>query len=453
MTRRAVKSKADRKRKAKTASIVDTKPTGKLRADSQVPARAVDWVNGKAPDPSQARRPIAAIKFGKRHRKDMGDLVALARSINEKGLLHPVVIDHENKLIAGERRIRAWQLSIFRAEPIPVHVVPLSDIVGGEWAENDPQLRKNFTYSEVVAIKQVIEAKLKPAALQRKAEAGRNKKKRDDEPLRAADRAAAFTGKSRRTIEKAEKIIAAAKVDPVRYGKLVEAIDKSGRVDGPFKRLQVTMEAVKICLEPPPLPDQGPYRGVVIDFPWAAEMGEDDADRLKRGYYPYATMGMSQILAFCERAKAIFHQDCVIALWIPNFHLARGYHVDILKALGVQGVTICTWVKNMMGRGQVLRGKTEHAVIATAGKPVIEVGNLTTEFHANVDRKRHSLKPMMFYRDIFEKLVAAPRYASLFETELRGPKWDCHGDKMMECAASPLIPSVGDMQAANGVPA
>jgi protease I len=36
--------------------------------------------------------PITAIRVGKRHRKDLGDIRSLARSIQEIGLLHPVVV-------------------------------------------------------------------------------------------------------------------------------------------------------------------------------------------------------------------------------------------------------------------------------------------------------------------------------------------------------------------------
>jgi len=35
---------------------------------------------------------IADIRIGERHRKDMGDIEGLARSIDEIGLLHPVVV-------------------------------------------------------------------------------------------------------------------------------------------------------------------------------------------------------------------------------------------------------------------------------------------------------------------------------------------------------------------------
>ena len=41
---------------------------------------------------SQPTRAIEEIKRGVRHRKDYGDLDALARSIDEKGLLQPIAI-------------------------------------------------------------------------------------------------------------------------------------------------------------------------------------------------------------------------------------------------------------------------------------------------------------------------------------------------------------------------
>ena len=48
-------------------------------------------------------RPITSIKIGKRHRRAMGDIAALAASIEAIGLLHPVVITPEGKLIAGSK--------------------------------------------------------------------------------------------------------------------------------------------------------------------------------------------------------------------------------------------------------------------------------------------------------------------------------------------------------------
>lgn len=53
--------------------------------------------------------PIPDIIVGDRLRQDFGDIKALAKSIDTHGLFHPIVIDANNHLIAGERRLRAMQ--------------------------------------------------------------------------------------------------------------------------------------------------------------------------------------------------------------------------------------------------------------------------------------------------------------------------------------------------------
>lgn len=58
--------------------------------------------------------PIDQIVVGNRRREDMGDIQGLADSIATYGLLHPVVVDEHNRLVAGGRRLEAcrslgWQ--------------------------------------------------------------------------------------------------------------------------------------------------------------------------------------------------------------------------------------------------------------------------------------------------------------------------------------------------------
>jgi hypothetical protein len=53
--------------------------------------------------------PVDQIIVGERRREDMGDIDGLARSIRRYGLLHPIVIDRDRNLVAGERRLRAVQ--------------------------------------------------------------------------------------------------------------------------------------------------------------------------------------------------------------------------------------------------------------------------------------------------------------------------------------------------------
>src|SRR5262245_47606303 len=108
-------------------------------------------------------RPISSIVVGRRHRRDLGDIAGLAKTIDELGLLHPVVVQADGTLVAGERRLAAcrslgWQT-------VPVTVVNLTDIVRGEFAENAH--RKDFLPSEIDAIRRALEPLEKAAAKQR----------------------------------------------------------------------------------------------------------------------------------------------------------------------------------------------------------------------------------------------------------------------------------------------
>ena len=84
---------------------------------------------------------IADVKLGKRHRSDLGDLHPLTRSIKAIGLLHPIVVTPNMRLIAGARRLETYKR--MGRTGIPAHILPLSDIVRGELEENT--VRKGFT--------------------------------------------------------------------------------------------------------------------------------------------------------------------------------------------------------------------------------------------------------------------------------------------------------------------
>jgi ParB family chromosome partitioning protein len=84
---------------------------------------------------------ISAIKVGKRHRKDLGNLASLAESLEAVGLLHAVVIDAHDRLIAGRRRLAAAKPLGWRE--VPVRVVHLDHLALGEFVEN--ACRKDFT--------------------------------------------------------------------------------------------------------------------------------------------------------------------------------------------------------------------------------------------------------------------------------------------------------------------
>ena len=100
---------------------------------------------------------IEKIDIGTRFREEMGDLDALAENIRDLGLLQPIGITQDFKLVFGERRLRACRDILKRTE-IDTRVVKVSSILAGEYAENE--VRKDFTPSERVAIAKAMKAEI-----------------------------------------------------------------------------------------------------------------------------------------------------------------------------------------------------------------------------------------------------------------------------------------------------
>jgi hypothetical protein len=205
--------------------------------------------------PSGPVRRISDIIVGIRHRRDLGDIAALAADIGEVGLLHPVVVHPDGRLIAGERRLAACKLLGW--QDIPVTVVELADIVRGEFAEN--AMRKDFLPSEIDAIRRALEP-IEKAAARERTQVGRppGGKFPRGQTGKTRDKIGSFAGISGRTVEKIAEVVRAAEAEPERFGRLLEDMDRTRRVNGVFNRLRVMRQAALIRAEPPPLPGNGP---------------------------------------------------------------------------------------------------------------------------------------------------------------------------------------------------
>jgi N6-adenosine-specific RNA methylase IME4 len=344
---------------------------------------------------------IAGIRIGERRRRDMGDVDEFAANIAQLGLLHPIVIDRRTgRLIAGERRVRAFQM--LGRDRIPATLIDLEQIAAGEYAEN--AFRKDFTPSEIVSIRRALEPIERELAKQRQL-SGRPSAK-FAEGGNTLDKIGRVVGKHRDTISKATAIVEAVEADPERFAKLQDDMDRTGRVHGPFKRLRVMRQAAAIRAEPPPYPHLGPYR-----------VGAG-------AFYPYATMSIEQICAEGPKVRAIMHDDAIMWFWSTNYHMRYAYMV--LDAWGFEPKTIATWVKDRFGYGDLLRNQTEQCILATRGKPVVELTNQTTVIYGPL--RAHSQKPESFY-ELVESLCPAPRYAYLFARNFERERWDCHGDE------------------------
>lgn len=305
----------------------------------------------------------------------------------EVGLLHPVVVTPDGTLIAGERRLRAAQ-SLGWTE-IAATVVDLEDIRRGEFAEN--VIRKDFLPSEAVAIAEALTPAEREKARGRQEESranrGENFTPRNDSG-KTLDKVAVVAGISRPTLTKAQAVVHAARAEPERFSPLVEEMDRTGRVNGVFKKLRTAQTAEAIRAEPAPLPT-GPFRVIVADPPWQYDARAQDAGH--RAANPYPSMSIDAICAMPVAPLGM--DDSVLWLWTTNAHLPESFRV--VDAWGYRYKTLLTWVKSQMGMGDWLRGKTEHCLMCVRGRPTVQLTNQTTCLVA--PSAEHSAKPIEFY--------------------------------------------------------
>jgi ParB/RepB/Spo0J family partition protein len=171
-------------------------------------------------------RHISDIKVGPRFRKDLGDLDMLAKSIQETGLLHPVVINQNNELIAGARRLEACKFLLGWTE-IPVTIINLDDIVKGELHENT--VRMDFKFSERIAILQEIERQ-------------RSNLERDNKGRRSAEIVSDYVDVSPAQLYKEKKVFQAINNDPKLEYLVREIDDESITVHHATKLIQESRE-------------------------------------------------------------------------------------------------------------------------------------------------------------------------------------------------------------------
>lgn len=344
--------------------------------------------------------PIADITVGHRHRRHLGDIAKLARSIETQGLLHPVVVDDEGQLIAGMRRLEAFK-ALGRSE-IPVHVVDLGDALARERDENTERL--DFAPDELVAIGRALEDRERAAAKQR---SGMRTDLRETFPEvgRVRDKVAAAAGVSGRHYEKAKAVVEAAEREPERFDDLVEEMARTRKVNGAYRKLRQRQDERRVL---DLRPAAGRHRTLIIDPPW--DYGAMSlAGRAAPGY---ATMGQDELreLPVLGWAAPDF---CHLYLWTTNNFLTRA--CDLMAAWGFQHRTVLVWIKPRWGLGSYFRNSTELCLFGTRGTTNTRVGDIATHFEAPL--AEHSAKPDIFY-DIVRR-ASYPTIGEAFQRTAR----------------------------------
>jgi DNA modification methylase len=192
--------------------------------------------------------PIKNIIIKERYRKELGDIDTLADNINNLGLLQPIVINNENnELIDGQRRILAFE-SLGKKE-IPCFKVDLQKIVLGEFSAN--HYRKDWTFSEMVAIKRAIEPYERKKARERKWTGKTCEESSQGRSGRSREKVAGFVGISHDTLKKAEEIVNAVEEESELYKPLLDKMNsKKISVNKAYKILKNEKARKKLLSKP-----------------------------------------------------------------------------------------------------------------------------------------------------------------------------------------------------------
>ena len=179
------------------------------------------------------------------------------------------------------------------------------------------------------------------------------------------------------------------------------------RVDIEKQREEIDAGAVEL--------PTGVYEVISIDPPWPYRDGADDNDydpKGNRAACPYPEMSLEEIGAL-ELPVA---DDCVLWLWTTHKFMRHSF--ALLDKWGFQDRAILTWVKDRMGLGRWLRSQSEFCIMATRGKPLIDLTNQTTVLSGPM--REHSRKPDEFYAMV--ESLCPGRKIDWFSREKR-PGW------------------------------
>jgi len=349
------------------------------------------------------------IVIPERVRQQLGDVPALARSIHESGLLHPVVVRPDNVLIAGARRLAAVQLLGWESVPVTV-VENLEEAGRALRAEADENTcREPLNAEEQVDLSERLRPFVEAEARERQQKAIRAR----DEKGRAVatgvnftqvaegnsrERVAAAVGASWRTLEKEREVVQAAREEPEKYGPILEKLNQDGKVDRAYRALKNQKP------KPGPQVPEGEFDVVYADPPWQYDCSETEIREIEN---QYPTMTAKEIGEIAVPAAS----NSVLLLWATAPKLREA--LAVMADWGFRYITHAVWDKELIGMGYWFRGQHELLLVGVKGKMAPPDASLRHSSVFRSKRGKHSEKPALFY-DWIEQSFPGRRYLELF---------------------------------------
>lgn len=275
-------------------------------------------------------------------------------------------------------------------------------------------LRKDWTPSEIDAIRRRCEALLRAQAKENQAAAGPSSGRGVKQTTgggnfpqavkgKTRDKVGVFAGVSGRTIEKIAAVMDAAEAEPDRFGHLVPEMDRTGKVSAAHRELRRAQDEKRILGL---APVAGRFKTLVLDPPW-----QYDGLFLGRGGPDYATMPHEELLALPVPDWA--EDNCHLYLWTTNAMFPDA--IELMAKWGFRHNTVLTWAKPHYGLGTHFRGQTEHVIFGIRGTLATRCNSISTLFEAPVGK--HSEKPEKFYEIV--RAASYPPYGEAFQRKAR----------------------------------
>lgn len=198
----------------------------------------------------------------------------------------------------------------------------------------------------------------------------------------------------------------AAEADPDTFGRLVGVMDKAGRPQAAWSRMESIRDEQRVLGL---VPNPGRFRTLVFDPPW----NEDNLS--PAAGHDYAQMSIDEIRALPVGAWA--EDDAHLYLWVTNNTLPLAF--ELIKAWGFEHKSFHTWVKETdaltpkFSLGREFRNTTEHFIFARRGSRKAlcrRQATLSLPTHHRWPVGRNSVKPEGFY-----ELVRAASYGPFGE--------------------------------------
>jgi ParB-like chromosome segregation protein Spo0J len=213
---------------------------------------------------------IDSVRVDGRYRKDFGDIDALARDIEANGLIHPIALTTDCRLIAGERRLRAVRSLGWARVPVRYleNVTDAAAMLRAERSENT--CRKDMLPGEIASLGAALEELERPKAAARQASTqlkgrtgtavlGRRTGTATENSARTSEVIAAGLGVSARTYERTRAVHKAAnneslpKPERDRAQRAMDEMDRTETVTPVYTRWKAGEEFTPAEPEPTPV--------------------------------------------------------------------------------------------------------------------------------------------------------------------------------------------------------